>query len=109
VFFFFFCRVFSKTHKLVFPTSDVGDVHVVGGGGEILHLLAGEDVNGDQVDLGVAVLSGLGGGHVDDLAGTALDDNVTVLAESGTLEGEGHGRAGVGGLEGVVMLSEKKR
>lgn len=28
-------------------------------------------VNGDKVDLGVTVLPGLGGGHVDDLAGTA--------------------------------------
>ena len=26
-------------------------------------------VNGDKVNLGVTVLSGLGGGHVDDLAG----------------------------------------
>ena len=28
-------------------------------------------IDGDKVDLGVTVLSGLGGGHVDDLAGTA--------------------------------------
>ena len=33
-------------------------------------------VNGDKVNLGVTVLSGLGGGHVDDLAGPALDDDV---------------------------------
>lgn len=27
-------------------------------------------VDGDEMDLGVTVLSGLGGGHVNDLAGT---------------------------------------
>ena len=42
-------------------------------------------VSSDKVDLGVTVLAGLGGGHVDDLARPALDDDVTVLAESGTL------------------------
>jgi hypothetical protein len=46
----------------------------------------GTHVGSDQVDLGVTVLAGLGGGHVNDLAGTALDDDVAVLAESGTLD-----------------------
>lgn len=54
--------------ELVLLTEDVGNLHVVGGGGELLKLLVGEDVGSDQVDLGVTVLSGLGGGHVDDLA-----------------------------------------
>lgn len=80
--------------ELVLSAADVGDVHVVGRGGDVLELLAGEDlsgsvgvphtsrrpfhtphgathVNGDKVDLGVTVLAGLRGGHVDDLAGTA--------------------------------------
>lgn len=42
-------------------------------------------VDGDKVDLGVSVLAGLRGRHVDDLAGTALDDDVTVLAKSRAL------------------------
>ena len=42
-------------------------------------------VNGDKVDFGVTMLSSLGGGHVDNLAGTTLDDDVTVLPEGGTL------------------------
>lgn len=76
-------------------------------------------INSDEMDLGVSVLSGLGGGHVDDLAssknsrqvshsaaaggkskdkpsiervralthlaGSALDDDVTVLSESRAL------------------------
>jgi len=80
----------------------------VGGRREILHLLASEDVDGDQVDLGVAVLSGLGGGHVDDLAGTAFDHDVAILAESGTLERVGGGGTGISGLEGVIVLLRRK-
>lgn len=71
---------------------------------EILELLAGEDVEGDKVDLGVAVLASLRGRHVDDLARAALDDDVTVLTQSRALHREGRRRTGVGGLEGVVML-----
>lgn len=58
-----------KTHvvnvdELVFSPGNVGDVHVVGGRRDILQLLASEDVNGDQVDLGVTVLSSLGSRHL---------------------------------------------
>lgn len=76
----------------------------MGGWGEIFQLLAGEDVDGDQVNLGVTVLAGLGGGHFDDLAWAALDDNETVLPQCGTLHGIGGRGTGVGGLEGVLML-----
>ena len=91
------------THELVFLAGDLGDVHVVGGGRDVFVLLAGEDVGGDKVNLGVAVLTSLGGGHVDNLAGTVLDDNVTVLTQSRALHGEGGRRASVGGLEGLVL------
>ena len=67
-------------------------------------LLASEDVDGDQVDLGVTVLASLGGGHVDDLARAALDDDVTVLPQGGTLHGKGERSTSVGALEGVLML-----
>lgn len=92
------------THQLIFLTVDVGNVHVVGGGGEILQLLAGEDVDGDQVDLGVTVLSSLGGRHVDNLARAVLDDDVTVLPQSGTLHGEGGRSASIGAVEANFML-----
>lgn len=92
------------THELVLSAGDIGDIHVVGGGGQIFEFLAGEDVEGDKVDLGVTVLTGLGGGHVDDLAGTALDNNVSVLAQSGTLHGEGVRGAGIGRLESDIVL-----
>lgn len=97
-------EVIIDVQQGVLNTGDVGDIHVVGGGRQILELLAGEDVNGDQVDLGVTVLAGLGGRHINDLAGTALDDNVSVLAESRALHGEGQGSTGGGTLELNVVL-----
>ena len=76
----------------------------MGGRGQIFQLLAVEDVEGDQMDLRVTVLSSLRGGHVDDLAGTALDDDVTVLPKGRTLHGEGQRSTSVGALEGELML-----
>lgn len=96
------------TYKLVLTTGDVGDIHVVSGGRKIFVLLASEDVKGDKVDLGVTVLASLGGGHVDNLAGAALDHDEAVLAQSRALHGVGERRAGVGGLEGNIMLQTDK-
>lgn len=58
--------------------TDDGDGGAVGGGDHILELLAGEDVGGDEVALGVAVLAGLGDGDGKNLAGLALDHDVSV-------------------------------
>ena len=57
----------------------------MGGRGEIFELLVGEDVDGDQVDLCVAVLAGLGGGHFDDLAWALFDDDEAVLPQGRAL------------------------
>jgi hypothetical protein len=76
----------------------------VGRGREILELLASEDINGDQVDLGVTVLASLGGRHVDDLARTTLDDNVSVLAKSRALHRVGQRSPRAGGLELDIVL-----
>ncbi len=76
----------------------------MGGGAELFKLLGGEDVNGNQVNLGVTVLAGLGGGHFDNLARAVLDDDETVLPQSRALHGEGGGGTGIGALEGVLML-----
>lgn len=94
----------GHTHQLVLLPGDVGDVHVVGGGRQILKLFASEDIDGDDVDLGVTVLASLRGGHLDDLAGTALNDDVTVLPQGRALHGVGGRRAGIGRLEGNVVL-----
>ena len=61
----------------------------MGGRAEIFQLLAGEDVDGDEMDLCVAVLAGLGGGHFDNLARTVLDDDEAVLPQGRALHGEG--------------------
>ena len=66
---------------------DVGDVHVVGGRAQFFELLASEDINGNKMDLCVTVLASLGGRHVDDLAGTSLNDDVAVLAKGRALKG----------------------
>lgn len=84
-----------STHEVVLLDLDNGDLHVVGGRAKFFKLLAGEDVDTDEMDLGVTVLSGLGGGHVYDLAGAALDDDGTVLAQSRTLHGESGRRTGI--------------
>lgn len=71
----------GTTYELVFLATNVGDIHIMGGWTKFFELLAGEDINGNKMDLGVTVLAGLGGGHVDNLAGAVLDHNKTVLAE----------------------------
>lgn len=97
-------RTSSGTYEEVLLAADVGDVHVVGGGAKLFELLGGEDVDGDQVNLGVTVLAGLGGGHLDDLARAVLDDDEAVLPQSRALHGVGGGGTGIGALEGVLML-----
>jgi len=96
--------IIGDIEELEFATADVGDIHVVGGGRKIFQLLAGEDVDGDQVDFGVAVLASLGGGHFDDLAGTTLDDDVAVLPQGRALHGKGGRGTGISRLEGMLML-----
>jgi hypothetical protein len=76
----------------------------VGGWRQIFQLLAGEDVDGNDVDLGVTVLARLGGGHFDDLAWTSLDDNVAVLPQRRALHWERGRGTGIGALEGMFML-----
>lgn len=49
----------KKTYELVFLAGDIWDIHVVGGWAEIFELLASEDIDGDEMDFGVAVLAGL--------------------------------------------------
>jgi hypothetical protein len=92
------------TYKLVLLARDIGNIHVVGGWAKFFKLLASEDINGDEMDLGVAVLSGLRGRHVDDLARAVLDDNEAVLPQSRALHGISSGSASIGRIEGVLML-----
>lgn len=77
----------KTTYELVLLTADIWNIHVVGGWTQLLELLAGEDIDGNQVDLCVSVLSGLGGGHIDDLTWAVLNADETVLSQGGTLHG----------------------
>jgi len=92
------------THQLVFLAGDVGNLHVVSGWGQIFELLAGEDVKRGQMDFCVTVLAGLGGGHFDDLARAALDDNEAILSQGRTLHGVSCRGTGIGAVEGMLML-----
>ena len=76
----------------------------MGGGTEIFQLLAGKDIDGDEMDLGVTVLSGLGGAHFNDLARATLDDNEAIFAERRALHRIGERGAGISALEGDIML-----
>jgi hypothetical protein len=77
----------------------------MGGWAEFFELLAGEDIDSDEMDLGVTVLTSLGGGHVDDLARAILDHNEAVLPQGRALHGKGGRGASVrDGIEGVIML-----
>jgi hypothetical protein len=90
--------------KLVFGTSDIGDIHVVRGRTDIFQFLAGEDIDGDKVNFGMSMLTGLRGRHVHDLAGATLDNDVTVFAKGRALHRVGEGGPGTDLLKGLVML-----
>ncbi len=93
-----------KTYELVFLAGNIRDIHVVGGRAKIFELLAGEDIDGDEMDFGVAVLAGLRRTHFDDLAGAALDDDKAVLPQSRALHWVSGRGASIGALKGVLML-----
>lgn len=83
------------TDEVVLLGLDNRNLHVVGGRAQFFELLSSEDVDTNKMDLGVTVLASLGGRHVHNLAGSALDDNGTVLSEGRALHREGLGRTGI--------------
>ena len=56
------------------------------------------------MDFGVAVLASLGGGHIDDLAGFALDHDEFTLSESRALLWVGEGSSGLRSFEFVIFV-----
>ena len=97
----------DHSYKLKFAASDIWNLHVVGGWGQLFEFLASKDVDSGQMDLGVTMFTGLGGRHFDDFAGSALDHNEAVLSQSRTLHRIGGRGAGVGTLERVLMLFKR--
>lgn len=99
----------ENAYELVFAAGDVRDIHVVGGWAQVFQLLASEDIDSNEMHLGVTVLAGLRGGHLDNLAGTALDNDEAVLSQGRTLHRVGGGGTSIGALEGVLMLQRAIR
>jgi hypothetical protein len=89
---------------LVFAASNVGNIHVVCGWAKIFQLLPGEDINRDKMNLGVTVLASFGSTHFNDFAGTAFDHDEAVLPQGRALHRVCGRCAGIGTLEGVLML-----
>merc|ERR1712029_939006 len=85
--------------KLVVLSGHIGHVHVVGGGANIFAFLSCENVEGDHVDFGVTVLTGLGGGHLHNLARAALNHNKSVFTQSRTLHRVGGRSSSISRLE----------
>lgn len=82
-------EVVFHTDELVILALNVGNLHVVGGWADIFKFLAGENVEGDHVNLSVPVFPSFRGGHFNDLAWAVLDHDESSLTQSRTLEGEG--------------------
>jgi len=96
--------IIGDVEKLVFLAKDVGNIHIVSGGAKLLQLLTSEDVNRDKVDLGMTMFPGLGGGHIDNFAGTILNNNETVLPQGRALHRVSSGCTRISGVERVLML-----
>lgn len=98
----------NRSYQLVLLSSDVGDIHVMGGRAQFLEFLASEDVDSDKMNLCMPVLSSLRGGHIDDLAWAVLDNNKSILSQCGTLHGiSGRCASVCDGIESVFMLFMK--
>jgi len=96
--------IIGDIKELVFLAGDVGDIHVVGGRAKFLKFLASENINSNEMDLGMSVLASLRSRHVDDLARAALDDDEAVLSQSRALHRKGGRGTGIGRLESVRFM-----
>ena len=93
-----------QSYECISATSNVGHIHVVSGGAQLFQLLASEKVNPNEMDLGVTVFTGLGGGHVDDFARAAFDHDRLIFAQRRALSRLGQGSTRIGLLDLVLML-----
>ena len=88
----------------VLPLGHVRNVDVVGSGANVLVFAVSENINADNVRLGMAVLSGLGGADVSNFARATIDNNVATFANETRLHGKGGGGTGIGSVDGKVLL-----
>lgn len=80
----------------------------MGGWAEFFELLAGEDIDGDEMDLGVAMLASLGGRHIDDLARAVLDHDEAILSQGRALHGKSGRGTGICRIERMLMLEDRQ-
>jgi len=85
--------VVRDVHERVLLAADAGHHHVVRARADVLVLASVEDIDADQMNLGVAVLARLGRRHLHDLARSLFDQHKAVLAQRRALHGEARGRA----------------
>merc|ERR1719493_636084 len=97
-------EIVVHSNKLVVFALDIRHFHVVGGWANILKFLSCENIESDKMDFGVAVLSGLRGGHLNDLAGAVLDHDESSFAESRALHGEGGGGPSISSSEIISFI-----
>lgn len=96
--------ILSDIDDLPIRANDNGDGGSVGRRDHILELLAGEDIHRQKVALSVAVLSGLGDGDAEDLAGLSLNHHVSALLDLPSFHGDNSGRSGVGIFNHVLLI-----
>jgi hypothetical protein len=68
------------------------------------YLLSSEDINTNQVDLSVTVLTSLGSRHINNLTRSTLNNNMSVLSQGRTLHGVGLGGTGISAFKGVIVV-----
>jgi hypothetical protein len=96
--------VIRNIKNRILPLGHVGNVDVVGGWANVLVFAVSENVDSNDVRLGVAVLSSLGGADVSNFAGAAVDYNVATFANEARLHGKGGGGTGIGSIDGKVLI-----
>jgi len=73
--------VVVHANELVVLALHVGHFHVVGGWADVFKLFASKNIESDHVNLSVAVLPSLGGGHLNNLAWPVLNHNKTSFTQ----------------------------
>jgi hypothetical protein len=71
---------------------------------KFFQLLARKDIDGNKMNLGVAVLASFRGRHIDNLAGATLNNNKAVLPQGRALHGVGSRGTSIDGIEIVLFM-----
>lgn len=97
-------EIVVESEKGIFLAHNMGNILVVGGWAKIFQLLLGENVFSSDMNLRVSMLSGLGSGHIDDLARTIVDEDVTSLSQGRALNRIGQRCTSISRVDGIIMI-----